>query len=218
MRKKEHWYAIIGGCVGAVFTMVVCSSFPIVAQSQGDNFGEITCTGLRVVNAKGTAVIRLVGSESGGTIMVFEDSVPPFKWVSMHCDREYSEFSITNGLSALVRVGADEKGGSVAVYSQDQADHSTAGLGVGADGGMVSVFGKEKEGGMAALTTDRHGGVVSVFGKGEHRSWAYLGNDEHGGRVGVLGKGETRSEASISINQLGIGGLGVWDKNGYRLK
>ena len=40
--------------VGAVLTLVVCSFFPLGAQSQSDaNFDEITCTGLNVVDSSG---------------------------------------------------------------------------------------------------------------------------------------------------------------------
>ena len=40
--------------MGAVLTMAVCSFLPLGAQSQSDGvFGEITCTGLKVVNAEG---------------------------------------------------------------------------------------------------------------------------------------------------------------------
>ena len=33
MNKKERWYAVIGGCVGAVLTLVVCSFSPLGAQN-----------------------------------------------------------------------------------------------------------------------------------------------------------------------------------------
>ena len=50
MHKKEAWYAVIGGCVGTVLTMVVCSFSPLGAQSQSDgHFNEITCQRLRLV-------------------------------------------------------------------------------------------------------------------------------------------------------------------------
>ena len=33
MKAKERLYAVVGGCVGAVLTMVVCSFFPLGLQS-----------------------------------------------------------------------------------------------------------------------------------------------------------------------------------------
>lgn len=68
MKKKEAFYAVIGGCVGAVLTMVMCSLLPLGAQSQGDRFGEITCTGLRVINPAGRAMVEIGFGEPGGTI------------------------------------------------------------------------------------------------------------------------------------------------------
>ena len=51
MKTKERLYAVIGGMVGAVLTMVVCSLSPLGAQSQSEgHFDEITCRKLRVVN------------------------------------------------------------------------------------------------------------------------------------------------------------------------
>lgn len=55
MRKKEGLYAVVGGCVGAVLTMAVCSLSPLGAQSQLDgNLGKIICTGLTVVDPDAT--------------------------------------------------------------------------------------------------------------------------------------------------------------------
>ena len=59
MNTKERLYAVIGGCVGAVLTMVVCSFFPLGVQSQADSFGEITCTRLRVVDSDGREIVTL---------------------------------------------------------------------------------------------------------------------------------------------------------------
>ena len=37
MNTKERFYAVIGGCVGAVLTLVVCSFSPLGAQNQSRN-------------------------------------------------------------------------------------------------------------------------------------------------------------------------------------
>ena len=37
MYTKERFYAVIGGCVGAVLTLVVCSFSPLGAQNQSRN-------------------------------------------------------------------------------------------------------------------------------------------------------------------------------------
>ena len=70
MKAKERLYAVIGGCVGAVLTMVVCSFLPLGAQSQGGSFGEITCTGLKVVNARNNEIISLSSNPKFGHALV----------------------------------------------------------------------------------------------------------------------------------------------------
>ena len=45
MNRKGSLYAVIGGCVGAVLTLAVCSVMPIGAQNGDATFGEIICTG-----------------------------------------------------------------------------------------------------------------------------------------------------------------------------
>ena len=69
MNIKGSLYAVIGGVVGAVLTLAVCSVMPIGAQSQSDGvFGKITCTGLDVVDAEGNTKISLLG---GGMVFVY---------------------------------------------------------------------------------------------------------------------------------------------------
>ena len=58
MKAKEGLYAVIGGCVGAVLTLSVCSFSPLGAQSQSGEFGEIICSGLTVVDSKGNNVFN----------------------------------------------------------------------------------------------------------------------------------------------------------------
>ena len=71
MKTKEAWYAVVGGCVGAVLTMVVCSFSPLGAQSQSDgNFGKIICTRLEVVDADGTPVVHISANENKGFVAV----------------------------------------------------------------------------------------------------------------------------------------------------
>ena len=61
MNSKGLLYAVVGGCVGSVLTLVVCSFSPLGAQSQSDgNFGEITCTKLIVVDPlKGVTAVEI---------------------------------------------------------------------------------------------------------------------------------------------------------------
>ena len=70
MNRKERLYAVIGGVVGPVLTMVVCSFSPLGAQNGTLQFGEITCTGLNVVNSDGAMAVRLLSNEYGGVVLV----------------------------------------------------------------------------------------------------------------------------------------------------
>ena len=70
MNTKERLYAVIGGCVGAAVAMVSCSFFPLGAQSQGDRFGEITCTGLKIVAQDGKTGVALGTGAEGSFVAV----------------------------------------------------------------------------------------------------------------------------------------------------
>ena len=77
MNRKVGLYAVIGGVVGAVLTMAVGSVLPLGAQSQSDNFGEITCTGLKVVNPDGKALIKLSAENMGGFVQIWSKKYSP---------------------------------------------------------------------------------------------------------------------------------------------
>ena len=71
MNRKESLYAVIGGVVGAVLTLAVCSVMPIGAQSQSGNFGAITCTELRVLDAAGRTGTLVGNDDKGGYVVVY---------------------------------------------------------------------------------------------------------------------------------------------------
>ena len=66
MKKKEMLYAVIGGCVGAVLTLAVCSVSPL-----DGNFGKIICKELKVVGSDGKPRVTLSIGEYGGRVDVF---------------------------------------------------------------------------------------------------------------------------------------------------
>ena len=72
MRRKEALYAVIGGVVGAILTMVVGSFSPLGAQSQSDvSFGKITCKELVVENKDGSTAAYMAVGEYGGLVGVY---------------------------------------------------------------------------------------------------------------------------------------------------
>ena len=119
MRRKEGLYAVIGGCVGAVLTMVVCSFLPLGAQSQLEaNFGEITCTALRVVNEKNNEIITLGSNPKFGHAQV------------RPCD---SDGSVLEGL-----ILAAGDGGSISSFSQ----RGLFNIGYDEHGPRITLFGE----------------------------------------------------------------------------
>ncbi len=71
MNRKAGLYAVIGGIVGAVLTMAVCSFLPLGVQSQSAGmFDAITCTSLTVTDDKGFPGIRLNTTENGGAVQI----------------------------------------------------------------------------------------------------------------------------------------------------
>ena len=173
MNTKERLYAVIGGCVGAVLTMVVCSFLPLGAQSQGDSYGEITCTGLKVIDSEGRVAIRLSNSDypsvASGVIQVFgkDDS---------------------NAFQA-VWIGVSEKNGMVGVYNRDFA---SAQLKTNENGGCVTVFGtrESKFEEFATMQVADQGGSMVVHNR-QGKTVGGLGVYESRGMVTVLGEGGT---------------------------
>lgn len=69
MKVRECLYAVLGGIVGAVVTLSVCSFTPLGAQSGEDsNFDVITCRELKVVDSEGKQRVRLMGYPEGGIV------------------------------------------------------------------------------------------------------------------------------------------------------
>ena len=72
MNRKAGLYAVIGGVVGAVLTMVVGLFSPLGAHNEkvDADFGTITCTELVVRDAEDNRAVWLISHERGGTVAV----------------------------------------------------------------------------------------------------------------------------------------------------
>ena len=78
MQRKEVFYAVIGGVVGTVLTMVAGSFSPLGAQDEvvDLNVGEITCKGLKVVDADGSPLAEIdIDGHGGHVIVVGKDPI-----------------------------------------------------------------------------------------------------------------------------------------------
>ena len=139
MKRKETLYAVIGGCVGAVLTLLVSSFSPLGAQNKSDgSFGKITCAELEVVRPDGTRGVWIMGGRDGGFVRV------------LNRDGESKASMVVSEEVGFVFVhGKDGKSGAV--------------MSVDKDDGFVSVSGKEGE--SASMSVHKDGGVVRVSDK-----------------------------------------------------
>ena len=189
MKRREVLFAVIGGVVGAVLVMAVGAIAPLGAQSQSDSFGEITCTGLKVVDSDGRMQIILSATSSRGSVLVF-------------------------GKEGFAHVGVDKYGGAVSVagYSGDELFGGTGVLGISKYGGDVLVK-SEKHDGHAGIGLNEHGGRVQAAGDNTN---VVMRVNERGGRVAVYGN-DGKQRVGMGVNEYGNGAVSTWDKNGYRL-
>ena len=183
MNTKECLYAVIGGCIGAVLTMAVCSFFPVGVQSQGEDvFDEITCTKLTVINAENNEIITLGSNPKFGYALV------------RLCD---SDGSVLEGL-----ILAAGDGGRISSFSQ----RGLFNIGYDEHGPSITLFG-ERHGEYVELGIREHGGRVRVGGPARDSSHARMGVSEHGGEVAMFGNGSSKGKAVMGINEYGNGAV-----------
>ena len=179
MRRKEALFGVFCGVVGAVLTMMVCSLLPLRAQSQAGIFGEIICTGLKVMTSEGREIVTLGADDDGGLI-----------WV--------------HGKQGSVNVGTDDGGGSVAVYGGEYSMGVGGIFGVSKDGGFVEVWGAKSTtfGGKVKISVNEYGGRLSAFGKDNAGEQVAITTSEHGGFVDVYGK-DGKTKGGMGVNERG---------------
>ena len=169
MKTKEAWYAVIGGVVGAVLTMMAGSVVPTGAQDEttGLNVGEITCTGLSVVDAEGNTRIWLTSFLGGGTVGVFGKKGGGVM-LNVNDNGGWVEV-FDNGVNTRIAMGATEKGGSVVVSDSD--GNTNVEIATTEHGGQIGVFGKGGDGKpRAVMQVNEYGnGAVSTWDKNSYR-------------------------------------------------
>ena len=167
MRYKEKvGYIALGGLL-MLLGMLVSRLTPLGAQSGVDsNFGEITCTGLKVVDAQGRLRVWLSpGSFMGGNVFVYGD-----------CDD--GEF-----VGAGLAVGTH--GGLISVYGKVAG---CASMGIDEHGGRVFVFEESSGAPRAAMTINKYGhGAVSIHPRESTKSRVVMTANEYGrGKVSIF--------------------------------
>lgn len=107
--------------MGAILTMAVERFSLLVAKSQSDSFGEIACTGPRVVNSKGQTQVALSVFNGGGVEVYNEGG------------------GLVVKLGSIEFEGGSLQGGVVRVLGKGWRE---ATMFVGTHDGVVQIFGK----------------------------------------------------------------------------
>ena len=132
MKKKEAWYAVIGGIVGAVLTMAAAQFAPHV--------GRITCTDLEVVDSKGNPRVRLSAHEYGGRVHVLGDGVS----AAMLTQKHIAIVSVSDDVNDVnddylkASMGISKLGGYVRVSGGGEGYRSRAAMYITPNGGAIS--------------------------------------------------------------------------------
>lgn len=221
LKRKESWYAVIGGVVGAILTMVVFSFLPMGAQSQSDaNFGKVTCSELEVVRPGGTRGAWIFVNDDGGRVMVFgKNGTLKDDMNLLYGDGGFVGVVGNNGTpqATMAVWEGEESGGRIHVYGPDKLPGREFGfpkatIAGSEDGGTINL--RSASGGSIRMRTDSDTAHILVNGKshlhGLYRA-AEMGVNEDGGVVLVRGiKG--KSGVHIGVDENG-GVFAVYDKN-----
>ncbi len=189
--KQKLSYMVVGGIIGVVGMVIGMSVLSVSAAR--DNFGDIECTSLRVVDKDRRSVVEISAFGHGGIVRV----------------RGHDGMT-----RAALSVGAN--GGVVAVSDNDGMPRASLYVRKNGQGGGIAVVGRDGKT-KAGLNEAEHGGVVAVYDSNDEvRAGLYV--KAHGGVVTVHGNEGNSGAAVLHVNEYGNGVLSLWDKRGYRLK
>ena len=184
--KTIHYLVIsgiIGGVIGSLLTALLVS--PVTAQR--DKFGEIECTGLRVVDKGGKTVVMMRVDDQGGRVSIIGKDGNP-AWINGVGEHAGYVHTYSNSGNVVVSLTGDERGGYVKAHGKDGKLRVL--LGGGEHGGAVIATG---DGGFAGMAITEHGGRVEFNGKGEGS--AFMGINEYGnGTVATWDKNGYRQD------------------------
>lgn len=215
--KHKFFYMVTGAVLGVTILLIGMAVSPTTAQR--DAFGEITCTGLRVLNQNGTSAVKLTSSERGGVVSVWgkdgkKDAMmggmePGGPFTGLR--GEYVAVVVFDNEGAPVALmGSGGGAGAIDILNKDRMP--VAGMSSDEGGGVVSVSGKDGEIAASMFTSHERGGIVNVWDR-NGRSKADMRVGKHGGLVSTYSNdGEGRS--AMGVNQYGSGAVSTWDKYG----
>ena len=201
---------LIGGAItGRIFT-------PKVAIADETKQSKVlTVEELRIVDssgrllmnlgAKGLSIYHRVGTEDIACLSLFGGDKPSIMLLGEGTSPEYPIGSCIIE-SHTMRVSA------VGVIGKDKPVEKKlfqAGLSKDSKSGYVIVNSIDD------LICSMSEFGINLFGKS---GGADVSLDDNGGIISVYGKVDKKTRATMQINEYGSGAIGLWDKNGYRLK
>lgn len=160
--REKLGYMILGGLIGIFGLAVGLCVSPLTAEK--DTFGHITCSGLKVVNSNGIAVVDLTLDgldKDTGLIMVRDRNGAPRVWLSC--------LSVSGG-----RVGVSGEKGGAGLYCAEY-------------GGAIEGYGKNDDGSTSnvRMFIDGFGGNVTV--ERDYRRLVIMAEGKKGGFVQIAG-------------------------------
>ena len=237
--KQKFFYMVTGAVLGVTILLIGMAVSPITAQR--GTIGEITCTGLTVVDRGGNKRVRLEIDKNDGVIGTWNRHG---KIVALMGGREHggvigirnkdgeyiarmfsndgigtiqvADLRVTDNVpygTERVRLWTAANGGHIAVYGKD-ADLAAAYMTARLEGGGIIWVTDQDGDAVATLTSYERGGLVRVRGKnGGDRADMKAG--KYGGLINVYGNdGEGRS--AMGVNRYGNGAVATWDKHGEK--
>ena len=160
--REKLGYSALGGLLMLV-GMLAANLTPLTAQR--DSFGEITCTGLKVVDSEGNQRVRLTGYPDGGIVAAC-DSNGNLRTSLVGFEEGGKIFVMGHGGEERVTIGVDENGGQIVVHHKD--GKSRVAMWSAKDGGQLVVYGNDGK--------PRGDIGVNEYGKGEISTWDRKGN------------------------------------------
>ena len=160
--SEKLGYVALGGLL-MLAGMLAANLTPLTAQR--DSFGEITCTGLRVVDSEGKQRVGLMASPEGGLVAACDTNGNP-RTMLVGFKGGGKIFVMGHGREEHVTIGVDENGGQIVVHHKD--GKSRVAMWSAKDGGQLVVYGKDGK--------PRGDIGVNAYGNGEISTWDRKGN------------------------------------------
>lgn len=219
--KTKFGYMALGAVLGIGGMLIGMSLSSVTAQN--DRFGEITCTGLKVVNPDGTEAVELdshfiKGYGYGGSVTVRGNGrKSPISGgtssasMGVSSDGTYAIFWNSEGIPGVL-MGSGHKGGYVRLDRKGfKGEDGSVSININENGGQVSVTGSNGKSGTILRVHDNQGGDVSVYDKNGAAS-AGMSAEITGGMVSVYDS-DSKAGAALGVDSRRAG-LMIFDKYG----